>query len=61
MWRFGFDTPHDYNDHEGFCGGFSRQWQKNGGNCGICGDPYDAPAVRIHFSLNKESTAINNS
>ena len=23
MWRYGFDTPHDYNDNQGFCGGFS--------------------------------------
>lgn len=40
-WRYGFDTPHNYNDHELFCGGFTRQWQKNGGKCGVCGDPWD--------------------
>ena len=22
MWRVGFETPPDYNDNEGFCGGF---------------------------------------
>lgn len=22
-WRFGYDTPIDYNDNEGFCGGFN--------------------------------------
>ena len=22
MWRVGFGTPADYNDNEGFCGGF---------------------------------------
>ena len=22
MWRYGFDTPPNYNDNEGFCGGF---------------------------------------
>ena len=22
MWRFGFPNPHDYQDNEGFCGGF---------------------------------------
>lgn len=22
-WRFGFNTPKDYNDNEGFCGGFN--------------------------------------
>ncbi len=21
MWRFGYDTPHDYTDNQGFCGG----------------------------------------
>ncbi|RLU26260.1 hypothetical protein DMN91_000053 [Ooceraea biroi] len=45
MWRYGFDTPHDYNDHECYCGGFTRQWQRNKGNCGICGDPWDSPTV----------------
>merc|ERR1712168_162320 len=40
-WRYGFNTPANYNDNELFCGGFTHQWQKNGGKCGICGDPYD--------------------
>lgn len=47
-WRFGFDTPHNYNDHELYCGGFSRQWNKNGGKCGVCGDAWDAPSPRPH-------------
>ncbi|KAG6464063.1 uncharacterized protein LOC115452786 [Manduca sexta] len=47
-WRFGFDTPHNYNDHELFCGGFTRQWNKNGGKCGVCGDAWDAPPPRAH-------------
>ncbi|ESO86390.1 hypothetical protein LOTGIDRAFT_195131, partial [Lottia gigantea] len=41
MWRYGFNTPPDYNDNEGFCGGRERLI-RNGGRCGICGDPYDA-------------------
>lgn len=41
-WRYGFDTPHNYNDHELFCGGFTRQWQRNEGKCGVCGDAWDA-------------------
>jgi len=45
MWRYGFDTPHDYNDHECYCGGFTRQWQRNKGKCGICGDPWDSSIV----------------
>ncbi|XP_075983959.1 uncharacterized protein LOC142981747 [Anticarsia gemmatalis] len=47
-WRFGFDTPHNYNDHELYCGGFSRQWNKNDGKCGVCGDAWDAPQPRAH-------------
>ncbi|XP_068623737.1 uncharacterized protein [Battus philenor] len=47
-WRYGFDTPHNYNDHELYCGGFTRQWQRNGGKCGVCGDAWDAPAPRAH-------------
>lgn len=33
-WRYGFDTPPNYNDHELYCGGFSVQWHKNNGKCG---------------------------
>merc|ERR1712038_1883019 len=40
-WRFGFGTPENYNDNALFCGGFDRQHKKNGGKCGICGDPWD--------------------
>ena len=45
-WRFGFGTPANYNDHETNCGGFSRQWTKNGGKCGECGDAWDMPRPR---------------
>ena len=45
-WRFGFGTPSMYNDHETNCGGFGRQWTKNKGKCGICGDPWDSPSPR---------------
>ncbi|XP_062592172.1 uncharacterized protein LOC134253624 [Saccostrea cucullata] len=41
MWRFGFNTPRNYNDNQLFCGGKDRQWGRNGGKCGICGDPWD--------------------
>ena len=44
-WRYGFQTPPNYNDHELYCGGFQRQ-QMNGGKCGVCGDPYNAPEPR---------------
>ncbi|XP_016958859.1 uncharacterized protein LOC108030488 [Drosophila biarmipes] len=49
-WRFGFPTPPDYNDHELYCGGFTRQWKVNGGKCGECGDAWDVPEPRPHES-----------
>lgn len=57
MWRYGFDTPHDYNDHECYCGGFTRQWQRNKGKCGICGDPWDSSTV----SLSEKENVIRES
>ncbi|XP_050719782.1 uncharacterized protein LOC127000290 isoform X2 [Eriocheir sinensis] len=45
-WRYGFNTPHNYNDHEIYCGGYATQWQKNGGKCGPCGDPWHLPQPR---------------
>lgn len=44
-FRYGFQTPPNYNDHELYCGGFARQ-QRNGGKCGECGDPWDVPQPR---------------
>jgi len=39
-----FEDCCTYYDHmEMFCGGIKRQWETNGGKCGICGEPYDAP------------------
>lgn len=46
-WRYGFQTPPNYNDHELYCGGFTRQ-QRNGGKCGECGDPWDVPQPRAN-------------
>ena len=37
------DCCKNYNYNEMFCGGFRRQWEENGGKCGICGDAFDAP------------------
>ena len=47
MWRMGYPNSADYQDNEGFCGGFGVQWGINGGMCGVCGDRYDA-AVKEH-------------
>ncbi|XP_061198092.1 uncharacterized protein LOC133206178 [Saccostrea echinata] len=56
MWRFGFNTPHNYDDNQLFCGGFDRQWNKNGGKCGICGDPWDG--VRENEAGGRYATGI---
>ena len=48
MWRYGFPTPPDYNDNQGFCGGFQVQWEQNGGQCGLCGDNWADPVPRRH-------------
>ena len=44
--RYGFNNPPNFNDHEIYCGGFTRQWQTNRGRCGVCGDPWDTPQPR---------------
>merc|ERR1712001_85385 len=41
-WRRGYPNPADYNDNQGYCGGYSLQWMQYGGKCGVCGDPYGA-------------------
>ncbi|KAK3779530.1 hypothetical protein RRG08_045276 [Elysia crispata] len=47
MWRLGFDSPPDYDDHQGYCGGKSALWNRFGGRCGVCGDPI-SPRPRPH-------------
>ena len=27
------------------CGGTNRMWYTNGGQCGVCGDPFDGPRL----------------
>ena len=39
-WRYGFHTPPDWDDNGNNCGGFSYQYTKADGRCGICGDPW---------------------
>ncbi|XP_049782471.1 uncharacterized protein LOC126184141 [Schistocerca cancellata] len=46
LWRFGYETPVNYDDNAQFCGGFQAQWQKNGGRCGECGDDYSLERPR---------------
>lgn len=45
-WRMGLPTPTHYTDHQTNCGGFPRQWARNGGRCGVCGDAWDLPRPR---------------
>lgn len=40
-WRYGYDTPVNYDDNQLYCGGLQVQWSTNGGKCGICGDPWN--------------------
>ena len=47
-WRFDSTAFADYNDMEGFCGGFLVQWQQNQGKCGLCGDNYRDSTPRKH-------------
>jgi len=47
-WRFTSKAKPDYDDTQGWCGGFYTQWTLNGGNCGLCGDDYSKPIPRAH-------------
>ena len=47
-WKVDGSTPRDYNDMEGFCGGFNVMWNQNGGKCGLCGDNYANSRPRAH-------------
>lgn len=49
LFRFGFQTPIDYDDMQGWCGGRSHQWDVHKGKCGICGDPFEGPRVSAAY------------
>ena len=40
------------------CGGFVRQWRKNQGRCGVCGDPWDLPEPRPHETRGRYARGI---
>lgn len=40
------------------CGGFVRQWRKNHGRCGVCGDPWDVPEPRPHETRGRYGRGI---
>ena len=58
MWRFGYVNPVNYNDNELFCGGVAKQFQTNGGKCGICGDSYEEPSPQSHETGGKFGNRI---
>ncbi|XP_045215829.1 uncharacterized protein LOC123566061 [Mercenaria mercenaria] len=43
MWRFNYKNPRNYNDMGLNCGGFTNQFERHGGRCGVCGDPWEGP------------------
>lgn len=47
-WRIDNSNPRDYNDMQGFCGGYAVQFNQNGGKCGLCGDNYGDATPRAH-------------
>nr|CAD7258885.1 unnamed protein product [Timema shepardi] len=61
MWRFGYDTPINYNDNELFCGGKWVQWDENEGRCGLCGDNFalDRPRPNENTGLFGTGVPVN--
>ncbi|XP_033761477.1 uncharacterized protein LOC117343245 [Pecten maximus] len=57
MWRFGFNTPKNYDDNQLFCGGLGKQ-KSLGGKCGLCGDAYDQPAPRDNEAGGKYAKGV---
>ena len=58
-YRYGFFSPRDeFDASSGDCGGFTRLWRKNRGQCGICGDPADLERPRPHEDGGKYGQGI---
>lgn len=55
LWRYGYDTPPNYDDNGLFCGGL-EEYIKTGGKCGVCGDAYSGP--REHEAGGKYAKGI---
>merc|ERR1712142_413028 len=58
LWRWGFNSPTNYEDNELYCGGFTDMWNENGGKCGECGDPYEMPRPRANEAGGKYGNGI---
>lgn len=48
LWRFGYNSPANYDDDGLNCGGYYTQYSLNGGKCGVCGDAYNLAQPRPH-------------
>ncbi|XP_055995698.1 uncharacterized protein LOC125646837 isoform X2 [Ostrea edulis] len=55
LWRYGYDTPPNYDDNGLFCGGL-EEYINTGGKCGVCGDAYNGP--REHEAGGKYAKGI---
>ncbi|XP_038222659.1 uncharacterized protein LOC119840219 [Zerene cesonia] len=48
MWRVGYSSRANYDDNGLNCGGFSKHYGENKGNCGVCGDDFSLAPPRPH-------------
>ncbi|CAB3371643.1 Hypothetical predicted protein [Cloeon dipterum] len=58
MWRFGYDTPVNYEDSQLWCGGYQAQHGVFGGKCGPCGDSYGDARPRENENTGKFGRGI---
>ncbi|XP_065344983.1 uncharacterized protein LOC135942658 [Cloeon dipterum] len=58
MWRYGYDTPINYEDSQLWCGGFQIQHNAYGGKCGPCGDSYGDARPRANENTGKFGRGI---
>nr|CAD7397917.1 unnamed protein product [Timema cristinae] len=59
MWRFGYNTPANYNDNQMFCGGKTVHWESNNGSCGECGDDFALDRPRAHENTGTYGTGVS--
>ncbi|KAH3834485.1 uncharacterized protein LOC127877526 [Dreissena polymorpha] len=57
LWRHGYRTATNHNDNTLSCGGLKHRWEVNAGQCGVCGDPWDAKP-RDHESGGRYASGI---
>ncbi|XP_065346344.1 uncharacterized protein LOC135943627 [Cloeon dipterum] len=57
-WRFGFNTPPNYDDNQLWCGGFQTQYNVYGGKCGPCGDSWGDVVPRANENTGKYGRGV---